>query len=75
MADHANLRRFLTAFFFYIDGVLTIIVMAADDRAGNLRLHDLQQVIILFLIVQFSAMAGAFALARADRHGSGPRRC
>ena len=60
---YANLRRFLTAFFFYIDGVLTIIVMAAVIAQGTFG-FDLQQVIILFLIVQFSAMAGAFALAR-----------
>ncbi len=60
---NANLRRFLTAFFFYIDGVLTVIVMAAVIAQGTFG-FDLQQVIILFLIVQFSAMAGAFALAK-----------
>lgn len=60
---HANLRQFLTAFFFYIDGVLTIIVMAAVIAQGTFG-FDLLQVIILFLIVQFSAMAGAFLLAK-----------
>jgi len=32
---HTNLRRFLFAFFFYIDGVLTIIVMAAVIAQGT----------------------------------------
>ena len=66
---HSNLRRFLFAFFFYIDGVLTIIVMAAVIAQGTFG-FDQQQVIILFLIVQFSALIGAFALAKpADTIG------
>ena len=60
---HRNLRRFLFAFFFYIDGVLTLIVMAGVIAQGTFG-FDQQQVIILFLIVQFSALAGAFALAK-----------
>ena len=60
---HTNLRRFLFAFFFYIDGVLTIIVMAAVIARGTFG-FDQQQVIILFLIVQFSALAGAYTLAK-----------
>ena len=64
-----ELRRFLFAFFFYIDGVLTIIVMAglvARDTFG----FDQTGVIVLFLIVQFSALIGAFALAKpTDRWG------
>ena len=66
---HRNLRRFLFAFFFYIDGVLTIIVMAAVIAQGTFG-FDLPQVIVLFFIVQFSALAGAFALAKpADTVG------
>lgn len=64
-----DLRNFLLAFFFYIDGVLTIIVMAgpvADRTFG----FDRTESILLFLIVQFSALAGAFALAKpTDRFG------
>ena len=64
-----ELRNFLFAFFFYIDGVLTIIVMAgvvAQDTFG----FDDSGVIVLFLIVQFSALIGAFALAKpTDRWG------
>ena len=58
-----NLRRFLFAFFFYIDGVLTIIVMAAVIAKGTFG-FDQEGVIILFLIVQFSALAGAYAMAK-----------
>ena len=59
---YTNLRRFLFAYFFFIDGVLTIIVMAAIIAQGTFG-FDQQQVIVLFLIVQFSALVGAFALA------------
>ncbi|MDE2974784.1 MAG: MFS transporter [Gemmatimonadota bacterium] len=66
---NTNLRRFLFAFFFYIDGVLTIIVMAAVIAQGTFG-FDPEQVIVLFLIVQFSALAGAYALAKpADTLG------
>ncbi len=60
---HANLRRFLLAYFFYIDGVLTIIVMAAVVAVGTFG-FDQEQVIKLFLVVQFSALGGAYALAK-----------
>ena len=58
-----DLRNFLIAYFFFIDGVLTIIVMAgvvAQETFGFTR----QGVIVLFLIVQCSAMAGALALGK-----------
>ncbi len=64
-----DLRRFLVAYFFYIDGVLTIIAMAGVI-AGVTFGFTTQGVIVLFLIVQFSAMAGALAMARpTDRLG------
>jgi len=58
-----ELRNFLFAFFFYIDAILTIIVYAgvvAEETFGFTQ----QQTIALFLIVQFSALIGAFALAK-----------
>ncbi len=58
-----DLRNFLIAFFFFIDGVLTIIVVAAlvaEETFGFTQTG----VIVLFFIVQFSAAAGAFALAK-----------
>ena len=64
-----ELRNFLIAYFFFIDGVLTIIVMAgriAEETFG----FDQTGVIVLFLIVQFSALIGAFSLAKpTDRWG------
>ncbi|HSH74174.1 MAG TPA: MFS transporter, partial [Longimicrobiales bacterium] len=64
-----ELRNFLIAFFFYIDAILTIIVMAgrvAEETFGFTQ----QETIVLFLIVQFSALIGAFALAKpTDRFG------
>ena len=64
-----NLRRFLFAYFFFIDGVLTIIAMAGVIAVGTFGFTT-QGVIILFLIVQFSAMAGALTMAKpTDRLG------
>jgi MFS transporter, UMF1 family len=64
-----DLRNFLFAFFFYIDGVLTIIVMAGTVATTTFG-FDQRATIVLFLIVQFSALTGAFALAKpTDRFG------
>jgi UMF1 family MFS transporter len=64
-----EMRRFLFAFFFYIDAILTIIVFAGVVATGTFG-FDRDGTIILFLIVQFSALAGAFALAKpTDRVG------
>lgn len=67
-----DLRRFLTSYFFYIDGINTVIVMAAVIATETFG-FDQTEAIILFLVVQFSAMAGALTLAKpTDRLG--PRR-
>lgn len=58
-----DLRRFLLAFFFYIDGVLTAIVMTAT-MADKTFGYTGDELIYLFLAVQVSALAGAFALAK-----------
>jgi UMF1 family MFS transporter len=64
-----ELRRFLLAFFFYIDGVLTAIVMAMTLATTTFGLSQTEGT-ILFLILQFSALIGAFALAKpTDRYG------
>jgi len=64
-----ELRNFLFAFFFYIDGVLTIIAMAGLVAAETFGFGQ-EDTIVLFLIVQFSALLGAFALAKpTDRLG------
>jgi UMF1 family MFS transporter len=58
-----QLRRFLLAFFFYIDGVLTVIWFAAIFASGTLQFTQ-SEVIILFLVVQISALLGSFAMAK-----------
>lgn len=64
-----DLRRFLTSYFFYIDGILTMIVMAGVIATGTFG-FDQTDTIVLMLVVQFSALTGAFALARpTDRLG------
>lgn len=66
---HGELRRFLLAFFVYFDGVETTIVFSGIYAATTLHFTT-PEIIKLFLAVQFSALAGAFALARpTDRWG------
>ena len=64
-----ELRNFLFAFFFFIDGVLTIIVMAGRVAQETFGFSE-TGVLVLFMIIQFSALTGAFALAKpTDRWG------
>ncbi len=64
-----ELRNFLIAFFFYIDGVLTIIVSAGTVATETFG-FTFEDTIILFLVVQISALVGAFALAKpTDSYG------
>ena len=64
-----DLRNFLIAFFFYIDGVLTIIVSAGNVATETFD-FTFNATITLFLVVQISALIGAFALAKpTDRYG------
>ena len=58
-----NLRRFLLAFFIYIDGVNTTIYFAGIYAATTLG-FSASELIYLFLTVQMSALVGALALAR-----------
>lgn len=60
---HRDLAWFLLAFFFYIDGVLTAIVMASTLAVTTFGFTR-DETVILFLVVQFSALLGAFALAK-----------
>ena len=64
-----DIRRFLASYFFYIDGILTVIVMAGVIATETFGFGQ-TDTIILFLVVQFSAMAGALTLAKpTDRLG------
>ena len=58
-----NLRRFLLAYFIYIDGVNTTIVVASLFAMTTLG-FERPELIQLFLVVQVSALGGAFALAK-----------
>jgi UMF1 family MFS transporter len=65
-----QLRRFLLAYFLYFDGVETTIVFSGIYAVTTLKFTT-PEVIKLFLAVQFSALAGALALARpTDRWGA-----
>lgn len=56
-------RRFLVAYLFYEDGVNTVIAFASVFAAHTLGFQD-RELILLFLTVQVSALAGALAMAR-----------
>lgn len=58
-----NLFRFLIAYFFFIDGILTVIVMANSFAATTFGFTD-TELIYLFMVVQVAALIGAFALAK-----------
>ena len=67
-----DMRRFLLAYFFFIDGINTVIV-----EAGTFAVHTFgfgpREAIWLFLIVQFAALTGAFAMAKPT-DSWGPKR-
>ena len=66
------LRRFLAAYFLYIDGVETTIIFASNFAAQTLGFSQ-GQIILMFLAVQLSALAGALGLAKPiDRWGAKP---
>lgn len=58
-----QLRRFLLAFFFYIDGVLTVIFFSGPFAQTTIGFST-QDLIILFGVVQISALVGALGLAK-----------
>lgn len=58
-----ELRKFLLAFLIYQDGVNTVIVFSSIFAATTLG-FAVGQLIILYLLVQFSALAGSFILAK-----------
>ena len=58
-----ELRRYLLAYFFYIDGVLTAIYMSST-LASNTFGFEQTELIYLYLAIQISALIGAFLLAK-----------
>jgi len=67
-----DMRRFLIAYFFFIDGINTVIVVAGPFAKHTFGFGD-REAILLFLIVQLSALAGAFAMAKPT-DSWGPKR-
>jgi UMF1 family MFS transporter len=64
-----EIRNFLIAYFFYIDGVLTATYMATTLASTTFG-YTQNELIYLFLLIQISALAGAFLLAKpTDRLG------
>ncbi|MGB0542245.1 MAG: MFS transporter [Longimicrobiales bacterium] len=64
-----ELRRYLLAYFFYIDGVLTAIYMSST-LASNTFGYEQAELIYLYLAIQIAALIGAFLLAKpTDRVG------
>jgi UMF1 family MFS transporter len=61
--EQVQMRRFLLAYFFFIDGVNTVITMSALFTTATLGFTR-DESIVLFLVVQFSALLGSFALAK-----------
>lgn len=57
------LKRFLPAFFFYSVGVQTIMLVAANFGAKELKMPE-ESLISIILIIQFVAIAGAAITAR-----------
>jgi UMF1 family MFS transporter len=60
---HQNLSRFFGAYFFYEDGVNTVIAFAAIF-AGKTLGFTFVETITLFLVVQLTALVGSAAWAR-----------
>ncbi len=56
-------RNFLIAYLFYEDGVNTVIVFSSIFAATTLG-FETGELIGLYLVVQFTALIGAFALAK-----------
>jgi len=62
-------RRFLLAYFFYEDGVNTVIYFASAFAAQTLG-FSFTELLVLFALVQISALVGAFLWAKpTDRLG------
>jgi UMF1 family MFS transporter len=67
-----DLRRFLGAYFIYEDGVNTVIAFSGIFAAQTLG-FPMERLIVLYIVVQISALLGALAWARPTDI-LGPRR-
>lgn len=58
LKNYKNVARFLLAFFIYNDGILTVISFASLFATQTLH-FSLQEVMVLFAVVQASGIAGS----------------
>jgi len=58
-----ELRRFLIAYFFYIDGVLTAIYMSSTVASHTFGFSR-DELVYMYIALQLSALVGAFAMAK-----------
>jgi len=63
MLKNSPLRRFMLAFFIYEDGVNTVIVFSSIFASATLK-FEASELILLYIIVQVTALAGAFVMAK-----------
>jgi UMF1 family MFS transporter len=58
-----QIKRFMLAYFIYEDGVNTIIVFSSIFASTTLK-FDARELILLYIIVQVTALTGAFIMAK-----------
>ncbi|HRI78726.1 MAG TPA: MFS transporter, partial [Cyclobacteriaceae bacterium] len=63
LSIYPNLKRFLSAYFFYNMGVQTVMYLAASFGSKELKLED-AKLIVTVLIIQLVASVGAHLFAR-----------
>jgi MFS transporter, UMF1 family len=67
--DRVHMRRFLASYLIYEDGVNTVVTFAGVFAAKTLG-FSFKEIILLFMLVQISALLGSAAWARpTDRRG------
>lgn len=69
LRNYKNLSLFLLAFFFYIEGVNTVIYFSGNYASSTLH-FTMEELIVFFLIVQTTAILGSLAFGLlADSFG------
>jgi len=69
LKNYKNLSLFLLAFFFYVEGINTVIFFSGNYASSTLH-FSFMQLIIFFLIVQTTAILGAVLFGiLADSYG------
>lgn len=63
MIRNKQQRRFLAAYLLYEDGVSTVIVFSSIFAATTLGFMQ-NELVMMYILVQFTALAGSFLLAR-----------